>query len=114
VNAKRVAGLGRILPANSRFPTSSDQQNVAASNHHFRLLTASFALLAFHFQLFTSGFSLKLFVLCLKRRTASIPTLASKGNPLSCKIADEFKDDLNNDSKSAERSTVSARQTAMT
>jgi hypothetical protein len=33
---------------------------------HFRLLTASFALLAFHFQLFISGFSLKLFVLCLK------------------------------------------------
>jgi hypothetical protein len=65
---------------------------------HFRLLTASFALLAFHFQLFTSGFSLKLFVLCLKRRTASIPTLASKGNPLSCKIAHEFKDDLNDDS----------------
>jgi hypothetical protein len=59
---------------------------------HFRLLTASSALLAFHFQLFTSGFSLKLFVLCLKRQTVSIPTLASKG-----KIADGFKDDLNND-----------------
>jgi hypothetical protein len=58
------------LAGKFRFPTSSDQQNVAASNHHFWLLTASFAL---HFQHFTSGFSLKLFVLCLKRRTASIP-----------------------------------------
>ena len=37
------------------------------------LLPASFALLAFHFLLFTSGFSLKLFVLCLERRAASIP-----------------------------------------
>jgi hypothetical protein len=78
-----------------------------------------FALPAIHFQLFTSGFSLKLFVLCLKRRTASTPTLASKGNPLSCKIAHEFKDDLNNDSvrkgyQSIEGSKVSARQTAMT
>jgi hypothetical protein len=106
------------LPETSRFPTSSDQQKVAASNHH-RLCTAGYSLPAFHFQLFTSGFSLKLFVLCLKRRTASTPTLASKGNPLSCKIAHEFKDDLNNDSvrkgyQSIEGSKVSARQTAMT
>ena len=49
-------------------------------------LPASFALLAFHFQLFTSGFSLELFVLCLKRRTASLPTLASKGNPFSAPL----------------------------
>jgi hypothetical protein len=77
---------------------------------HCRLFTSSFSLLAF---------SLKLFVLCLKRRTASTPTLASKGNPLSCKIAHEFKDDFNNDSvrkgyQSIEGSKVSARQTAMT
>ncbi|KAE8440487.1 hypothetical protein EG329_007431 [Mollisiaceae sp. DMI_Dod_QoI] len=50
------------------------------------------------FASYYTGFSLKLFVLCLKRQTASIPTLASKGNPLSCKIAHEFKDDLNDDS----------------
>src|SRR4051812_27010208 len=75
--AKRVAGLGRILPENSvsRHPPPDKMWQPA----HFRLLTASFALLVFHFQLFTSGFSLKLFVLCLKQRTASIPTLASKG-----------------------------------
>jgi hypothetical protein len=52
VDAKLVAGYGRILPGNSRFPTSSDQQKVAANNHHFRL--------------FTSGFSLKLFCALLE------------------------------------------------
>jgi hypothetical protein len=41
------------------------------------------------------------------------------GNPLSCKIADEFKDDFNDDRvrkgcRSAERSTASARHTALT
>jgi hypothetical protein len=61
VDAKLVAGLERILPENSRFPTSSDQQKVAASKHHFRLFTAGFALLAF-----TSGFSLKLFCALLE------------------------------------------------
>ena len=71
----------------------------------------------------TSGFSLRAFpsncfALCLKRRTASIPGL-DKGNSLSCKIADDIRDDLNNDRvlkgcRSAERSTISARQTAMT
>jgi hypothetical protein len=30
--------------------------------------------------------------------------LASKGNPLSCEIADEFKDDVIDDSRSADRS----------
>jgi hypothetical protein len=43
------------LPENSRFPTSSDQQKVAASN-----LTSGLSLPAFQFQLITSGFSLKL------------------------------------------------------
>jgi hypothetical protein len=52
VDAKRVAGLGRILPENSRFPISSDQQNVAASNHHFLLCAAGFSLPASHFCLF--------------------------------------------------------------
>jgi hypothetical protein len=75
-----------------------------------------------------SGFSLLTFpsnCLCSASTTnrfgsyASVPTLASKGNPLSCKIAHEFKDDLNDDSirkgcQSIERSTISARQTAMT
>jgi hypothetical protein len=49
-------------------------------------LPASFAFLAFHFQLLTSGLSLNLFVLCLKRRTASIPTLASKGNTFTARL----------------------------
>jgi hypothetical protein len=43
------------------------------------LLPASFTLLAFHFQLFTSVFSLKLFVLCLRRRAASIPAKDNQG-----------------------------------
>jgi hypothetical protein len=58
VDAKLVAELGRILPENYRFPTSSDQLKVAASNHHFRLFTAGFALPAFHFQLFTSSMAM--------------------------------------------------------
>jgi hypothetical protein len=90
VNAKRVARLGRTLPKNSVFlhlPTGKMWQLA-----HFRFLTASSVLLAFYFQLFISGFSFKLFVLCLKRQTALILTLAFKG-----KIADGFKDDLNND-----------------
>jgi hypothetical protein len=49
----------QILPENSRFPISSDQQKVAASNHHFRLSTAGLSLSSF-FWLFTSGFPLKL------------------------------------------------------
>jgi hypothetical protein len=46
---------------------------------------------SFIFQLFTSSFSLKVFVLCLKRRTASIPALASKGNPLSARLLTNSK-----------------------
>jgi hypothetical protein len=53
MDAKLVVGLGRILPENSRFPTSSDQQKVAASNHHFWLVTAGLSLPAYHFWLFT-------------------------------------------------------------
>ena len=57
VDAKLVAGQGRISP------TSSDQQKVVASNHHFWLVTAgchfSFSDPAYHW-LFTSGSSLKL------------------------------------------------------
>jgi hypothetical protein len=68
---------------------------------HFQLLTSSFSLPASHFQLLTSGFSLLAFplncsALCLKRRTASIPGL-DKRNSLSCKIADDIRDDLNDD-----------------
>jgi hypothetical protein len=44
VDTKIVAGYGQILPGNSRFPTSSDQQKVAANN-------PGFSLLAFHFWL---------------------------------------------------------------
>jgi hypothetical protein len=74
-----------------------------------RLFTSGFSLQAFHFWLSPQN----CFALCLKHEP-----LASKGNPLSCKIADDFKDDLNDDRvrkgcRSAERSTVSARQTAM-
>jgi len=82
VNAKRVAGFGRTFAGKFRFPTSSDLAKCGSQPAHFRLL----ALLAFHFQLLTSGFSLKVFVLCLKRRTASITTLASEGNPFSAQL----------------------------
>jgi hypothetical protein len=57
VDTKIVAGYGQILPGN--FPTSSDQQIVAANN-------PGFLLLAFHFWLFISGFPSNSFALCLE------------------------------------------------
>ena len=64
------------------------------------LVTAGLSLPAFQFQLLSSSSSLlafhsNCFVLCLKRRTVSIPSLQE--DPLSCKIANGFKDDLNDD-----------------
>jgi hypothetical protein len=53
VNAKRVAGLGWILPETSCFPTSSDQQKLAGS--HFQLFSSSLLLAFSHLR-----FSLKL------------------------------------------------------
>jgi hypothetical protein len=44
VDATLVAEKGRILPENSRFPTSSDQPKVPGSNHHFQLVTSSFSI----------------------------------------------------------------------
>jgi hypothetical protein len=92
VDAKLVAEQGRILPENSRFPTSSNQPKVAAINHHFRLFTtglslpvfsSSLSLLAFHICAFHC------FVLCLKQRTASIQQkfssrAARDGQPVEC------------------------------
>jgi hypothetical protein len=59
VDAKLVAGYGRILPGNYRFPTFSVQPKVAANNSvetfgffDIRLFTSGFALPALHFQLF--------------------------------------------------------------
>jgi hypothetical protein len=57
-----------------------------------QLCTAGFSFPAFHFWLFPQ-------TVCalLEAMNCFDPTLASKGNPLSCKIAHEFKDDLNDD-----------------
>jgi hypothetical protein len=86
---------------------------------HFRLLTASFALLAFHFPAF--HFWLFPQTVCALLETTngfdSYPSL--QGESVLCKIVHEFNDDLNDDRvrygcQSIERSRVSARQTAMT
>jgi hypothetical protein len=59
VDTKIMAGYRQILPGNSRFPTSSDQQKVTANN-------PDFSLPAFHFWFFTSGFPSNSFALCLE------------------------------------------------
>ena len=94
----------RKLPVSRHPPTSKKWQ--PATTH--RLCTAGYSLPAFHFWLFPQ-------TVCALLETTngfdSYPSL--QGESVLCKIAHEFKDDLNDDSvrnscQSIERSRVSA------
>ena len=96
MNTERVAMLIRILPENSvsRHPPTGKMWQPA----HFRLLTASFALLAFYFP----AFHFWLFpytVYALLKTTNGFDSYPSlQGESALYKIAHKFQDDLNNNS----------------
>ena len=83
------------LAGKFRFPTSSDRQNVAASPlpaSHRQLCAAGFSFPAFHFWLFPQT------VCALLETTNGFDSyLSLQGESALCKIAHEFKDDLNDD-----------------
>jgi hypothetical protein len=124
----RVADLAGKFPFPDILRPEQKVTLCAVNKTGHLLLRVRNASVATNFRLFTFGLSLPIFLVSqivlrsayVERRTSSIfsPSLQG-GSARLAKIADEFEDDLIDDRvrkgrKSAERSTVSARKTAMT